>query len=279
VFRFAFAIFDVNVFLMSATRRTVLQLPPVLMGLAAPALARSPGGAMGRILAAGKLRAGVWLDSAPYGLRGEDGRPSGMEVAVALDIARSLGVTAELVPLDYAERVAAVALGHVDIACAVIIMTPDRLRRVAFAYPHGQITTVLAATGLRPIASLAELSGRRVVARYNAPLPAGRDVPRDVEPVVVLNYTDGLDLLLAGDAAAMILPEIALRRLALQHPEAQLYPLQALGVAPYAVAMPLGEPDLRQFINTWVFLREEDGTLASLHEAFLQSPRPSFPRL
>lgn len=266
---------------MSLARRALfgLTLPLACAGLAAPALARGPQGLMGRVMRRGTLRAGVWLDSRPFGFQTPDGQMTGMEVEVARDIARSLDVTAELVPLGFSDRVAAVALGHVDLCCATIIMTPARLRRVAFAHPHGVVVNLLVTTGLRPIASVAELSGRRVMGRSAAILAPNLQVPRDAETVVVDSYEEGLARLMAGDAAALVIPQPAFRTLALAHPEAQLHALRVMEEAPYAVALPLGEPDLRHFLNTWVFLREEDGTLATLHETFMAAPRPQVPRL
>jgi polar amino acid transport system substrate-binding protein len=104
-------------------------------------------------------------------------------------------------------------------------------------------------------------------------------LPADIESLVIEDYEDAVTMLLSGQAAALVLPITAFRRLSLAHPEAQLHLLRTLTEVPYATALPLGEPDLQQFLNTWVFMREDDGTLAALHEAFLEQPRPVVPRL
>lgn len=264
---------------MRFTRRAALGLPLAVAELAAPALARLPGGAMGRILARGRLRAGVWLDGGPYGHRAADGRPGGMEVEVARDIARALGVTLELVPIGASDRVPAVALGYVDIACAAVIITAERLRRIAFAHPHGVITTVLVTTSPRPAIVPGGLPPGAVLGREGVIAGLAGLLPRENDNVVVEDYEEALAWLRAGRAVALALPETAFRRLALQHPEAELHVLRVLSEQPYAVALPLGEPDLQRFLNAWVFLREDDGTLAQWHEAFFSSPRPNLPRL
>lgn len=230
---------------------------------------------MGRVLARGRLRAGVWLDGGPYGHRAPDGRPAGMEVEVARDIARSLGVTLDLVPVGAIDRVAAVALGYVDLACAVIIVTADRLRRVAFAHPHGVISTVLVTTRRGPAAP----ASGPILGREGVLAGVARLLPREKELMITDDYAEALALLRAGEAVSLALPMTAYRRLALQYPEVPLHVLRVLSEQPYAVAFPLGEPDLERFLNTWVFLREEDGSLARWHEAFLESPRPDIPRL
>lgn len=265
---------------MSLARRALIGLTLPLAGgaLAAPALARGPEGLMGRVLRRGELRIGVWLDSPPFGFRTADGGMSGMEVELARDIGRSLDVATDLVPLAFSDRVAAVTLGHVDLSCATIVTSPERLRRVAFAHPHGLVVNLLVSTGRRPIVNLSELAGRRVMGRSDAILAPGLDLPRDTERVVARDYAEALAALMAGEAAALLLPEPAFRTLALAHPEAQLYAARVMHQAPYAVALRHGEPDMLRFLNTWVFLREEDGTFAALHETFMAAPRPPLPR-
>lgn len=280
---------------MSLARRALfrltLPLPGALAGatlatpasatppLATPALAHGPQGLLGRVLRRGSLRVGVWLDSPPFGFRLPGGGMGGMEVELARDIARSLDVTAELIPLALSDRVAAVALGHVDLACATIIVSPERMRRVAFAHPHGLVLNLLVTTGLRPVVNMSELAGRRVMGRSDAIFAPGLDLPPDTERVIARNDAEALAALMAGQAAALLMPEPAFRDLGLAHPEAQLHGRRITDEAPYAVALPLGEPDLLRFLNTWVFLREEDGTFATLHETFMSAPRPPIARL
>ncbi|MBS7789714.1 transporter substrate-binding domain-containing protein [Roseococcus sp. SDR] len=255
---------------------------PALVGAAVPALharANPPGGALGRILARGRIRIGVWLEGGPYGFRRPDGTLSGMEVETARDIARFLGVTAELVPLPFSERFPMVQRGHVDIACALMLITPARLRQVAFAAPHGEFTTVLATTRHLQLTSLAELDGRRILTLSNDMLGDDPGLPPGVQFQFIASYDEAIALLHAEHAAAVVLGLNTFRRLALAHPEEELRILAPLGEFRYAVALPQGEPDLLRFLNTWVFLREQDETFASLYETFMGGPRPDVSRL
>jgi polar amino acid transport system substrate-binding protein len=225
------------------------------------------------------MRIGVWLEGGPYGFRQADGSLGGFEIEVARDIARSLGVEAQLVPLAYSQRFPMVAGGGVDMACALMLITPQRIRQVDFAAPHGEFTTVLATTRQHPMTSLADLSGQRIVTLSHDMLPNGTGLPVDAETQLIPNDEHALAMLRAGEAAAVVLGLTAFRRLALDYPGEQLRIVAPLGAFRYAVALRLGEPDLRRFLDTWAFLRDEDGTLASLHETFLGGPRPVVPRL
>ncbi len=260
-------------------RRALPLLSCAVAGMPGLATAALPGGALGRILASGRIRIGVWLDGGPYGFRQADGSPAGFEVEVGRDIARSLGVEAELVPLAFSQRFPMVAGGGVDIACALMLVTPQRLREVDFAAPHGEFTTILATTRQHPMTGLHELSGRRIVMLSNEMLGNDPGLPPGAETQLIPNDEQAVAMLRAGEAAAMVLGLTTFRRLALAHPEEELRILAPLGEFRYAVALRRGEPDLRRFLDTWVLLREEDGTLASLHEGFLGGPRPVIARL
>lgn len=264
---------------MAFARRALLALPSALAGLPAAAMARAPGGALGRILAEGRVRIGVAHDIPPYGLINEAGELIRLEVDLARDLARSLGVELELVPLPVGERIAAVALRHVDMAAAALIMSPGRLLRVAFTHAYGQVAMLLVTSALHPLSSVAELSGRRVLGMSDPLIAALPALPPDSILAVEAELTRGVAALAAGEAAALVVAAPTFRHLALQFPEAQLHPILTLSELPYAMAVPLGEPDLLRFLNTWVLLREEDGTLASLHETYLGGPVPDVQRL
>ncbi len=264
---------------MPLARRALFALASTLAGLPAMAVAHAPGGALGRILAEGRIRIGVVRDVPPYGLINEAGELTGLEVDLARDVARSLGVQLELVPLPFGDRIAAVALRHVDMAAALLIMSEARLLRVAFSHAYGQTSTLLVTSALHPISSAAELSGRRVLG-MSAPLIAALPaLPPDSIPAEEADPARAVAALVAGEAAALILAAPSFRHLALQFPEARLNPILTLSELPYAMAVPLGEPDFLRFLNTWVFLREEDGTLASLHEIYLGGPAAERQRL
>jgi polar amino acid transport system substrate-binding protein len=265
--------------MMLFARRALPVLAGVALAAAPPARANPPGGALGRILARGRIRIGVWLEGGPYGFRAPDGNFSGMEVETARDIARSLGVEAELIPLAFGQRFSMVIEGGVDIACALMFITPQRLREVAFAAPHGEFSTVLATTRHVQVTALRELSGRPILTLSNDMLGEDPGLPPDAEIRLIPNYDRAIAMLHAERAAAVVLGLNTFRRLALAYPEEELRILTPLAEFRYAVALPQGEPDLLRFLNTWVFLRDEDGTLATLHETFFGGPRPVVARL
>lgn len=263
---------------MQLARRALPLLAATALGWPGQARANPPGGALGRILAARRIRIGVWLEGGPYGFRQPDGTLSGMEVEVARDLARSLGVEAQLVPMPFSQRIAILRAGGVDVACALLLITPERVRQVAFAAPHGDFTTVLATTRHHPLTSLGELSGQRILTLSRAMMGDDPGLPLGAEIAVIADYEQAIPLL-RREAAAVVLDVPTFRRLALAHPEEELRILAPMAEFRYAVALPHGELDLMRFLNTWVLLRDEDGTFATLHETFFGSPREIVPRL
>src|SRR5215471_16954091 len=68
-----------------------------------------------RILTEGKLKAGVVVDYTPWGFRGATGEFMGMEPDMARDVAKTLGVAIEFVPVNSANRMQFLQQGQIDL--------------------------------------------------------------------------------------------------------------------------------------------------------------------
>jgi len=80
----------------------------------------------------GELIVGVKVDYPPFGTLGPDGRPQGMEIDMARELARRLGVGVRLVPVTSANRLQRLEEGTIDLVLATMGDTAER-RRVALA--------------------------------------------------------------------------------------------------------------------------------------------------
>src|SRR4051812_17587387 len=66
----------------------------------------------------GVLTAGVRTDLAPFGMLDQSGKTVGLDIAIAEEIARRLGVKLELVPVTGAARIPTLQAGKVDVVLA-----------------------------------------------------------------------------------------------------------------------------------------------------------------
>lgn len=133
--------------LATTTRRALLALAAVVGlggGVPAPASAQAPAAqpqaqasdTMQRILREGRLRVGVRADYRPWGFRNPSGEFEGMEIQMARDVARTLGVQPEFVPVVAANRMQFLAQGQIDLMIATMSDTAERRGIVGIVHPN-----------------------------------------------------------------------------------------------------------------------------------------------
>lgn len=88
------------------------------------------------IIASGTLRCAVVLDFPPMGSRDENNQPVGFDVDYCQDLAKALGVEAEIIETTFPERIPALMSGRVDVAVASTSDTLERAKTVGFTIPY-----------------------------------------------------------------------------------------------------------------------------------------------
>jgi polar amino acid transport system substrate-binding protein len=119
------------------TRLGVLAAAILLITLSACARAVECGAdTLCRIRSAGVLRIGTKDDYVPWSYRAPDGSFKGMEIDIGKRIADALGVRAEFVKVNSANRFEFLAQGQIDLMIASASDTVERRRIVAFVHPN-----------------------------------------------------------------------------------------------------------------------------------------------
>ena len=177
------------------TRRLVLAAAG--MAVAAPALLRSsPAFAItpDEIRKRGRVVIGIQGDNPPWGFVNTGGKQEGIDADIGELFAKELGVTAQFVPLEVANRIPALTSGRVDVLFATMAMFPDRAKAVQFSKPYVANQIVLLAPKTIEIKSNADM-GKVTVA-------VARGAAQDTE--VTRNAPPGTKILrLDGDAASI----------------------------------------------------------------------------
>ncbi|MBU3030753.1 transporter substrate-binding domain-containing protein [Paracoccus marinaquae] len=88
------------------------------------------------VISSGTLRCAVVLDFPPMGSRDADNNPQGFDVDYCNDLAKALGVEAEVVETTFPERIPALVSGQVDVAVASTSDTLERAKTVGFTIPY-----------------------------------------------------------------------------------------------------------------------------------------------
>uniref|UniRef100_UPI004053F2A2 ABC transporter substrate-binding protein n=1 Tax=Pseudomonas sp. G.S.17 TaxID=3137451 RepID=UPI004053F2A2 len=114
------------------------------------------------IIDSGKLRCAVTLDFPPMGMRDEKNVPVGFDVDYCNDLAKVLGVTAEIVETPFPDRIPALVSGRADIIVASTSDTLERAKTVAMSIPYFAFSMVVLTREDTKIEKYEDLKGKPV---------------------------------------------------------------------------------------------------------------------
>ena len=89
-----------------------------------------------RVMDRGKVVVGVKADYKPWGFKNTDGEIVGMEIDMAKDVAKTLGVELETVAVQSSNRMQFLEQGKIDIMIATMSDRPDRREIVGIVGPN-----------------------------------------------------------------------------------------------------------------------------------------------
>jgi len=139
------------------------------IGVAGSAHAAAKGNArFQQVLERGKVVVGVKADYKPWGFRDPSGALVGMEVDMAKDVASTLGVELELVPVQSSNRMQFLQQGKIDLMIATMSDRSDRRKVVGIVDPNYYTsgTNVLARKGA--VKKWSDLKGKPVCGKQGA---------------------------------------------------------------------------------------------------------------
>jgi polar amino acid transport system substrate-binding protein len=118
----------------------------------------------------GKVTIGVLTGIPPYDTVDASGKTAGFLVDLANDVAKNLGVKAEIVPVNNASRAAALESGRVDMLIAHMTATPERAKTFLMTNPYGAYEMRFVARKDMPLKKLEDLANKRVSGSTMMPL-------------------------------------------------------------------------------------------------------------
>lgn len=238
------------------------------------------GSTMARIAEEGTITIGTKFDQPLFGLQGPDGVPVGFDVSIGQLIADELGVEAEFVEAQSAQRETLIENGSVDIVVATYTINDDRKELIDFAGPYyvaGQ--SLMVAADNTDITGPDDLAGKKVCsADGSTPAQNIRDNYPDAELVTYGAYTDCLDPLLSGQVDAVTTDNVILAGYVNESPDDFKLVGDQFTEEPYGIGLKKGDDDFRTFINDTLEAAYEDGRWQEAWEdtagAVLDTPEP-----
>ncbi len=179
----------------------------MLLSLAS-ALAETAGGTrLKSIKESGKLIVATSPDWPPYEFKDLEGNYVGADISLAQFIADKMGVELEILELDFAAVLAAVAAGKADLAIAGLTVVEERRESMEFSdfyYTEGEQVIVILKENAETLKTFADFTGKTVAAQNatlqqelvekqlpNAKLELITDV-KDAVMMVLAKKVDGL---------------------------------------------------------------------------------------
>ena len=166
---------------MTTSRRL---LPLALLSIAALASASAQAqGALDQIMKSKTIKIAVPTDYPPYGFVGPDMQPQGLDVDTARLIAKKLGVKAELVPVNSANRIPYLQTGKADLVISTLGKNAEREKVIDFTSAYAPFFQAVFAPKGMAMKSFADLGGKTVAVTRGAmeDQELGKVAPADVQ--------------------------------------------------------------------------------------------------
>jgi len=255
--------------------RAILVAVSVLL-LVHPASAEST---LDNILSAKKIRVAIDVANPPFGVLDKDGQPDGSDVAVARQLAKDLGAEIEFVQVPSTGRIPALLAGRADVTVASISVTTDRAKAVMYCNPNGALSITIFAPQSVKIKTPADLVGKRVgitrATLEEATVP--KMAPEGTKIVWFDDLASTVQALLSGQVDAAAMTAFAEKTVADSNPGKHLENKLLVTTAFYGPIVRPGDFELRQWINTWIFINTQNGTLATIYKKYTGIDLPPLP--
>lgn len=247
-------------------------------GIAALAATAMSGGAaadaIDEIKKRGKLIVGVKADYAPYGYLDSSGKIVGLEPDLAQDVADTLGVGLELVPVVSSNRMQFLEQGKIDVMIATMTDTAERRGVVDIIDPnhYSSGTNILTKADF---AKWEDLSGAPVCGIQGAFYNRKTSEEFGAEIVAFKGTAEALTALKQNRCVAFVYDDaFIVSRLAEAEWADWKMPLPTIDDAPWGVAVRKGEPALAALMSGMVVKWHLSGRIIELEKKYGLAPTP-----
>ncbi|WP_262268800.1 transporter substrate-binding domain-containing protein [Microvirga yunnanensis] len=260
--------------------RGIMKSLLALTAFAIVGLSTIPGEAqtVDEIIKRGKVVIAIDTTVPPYGMLDTNNQPTGIDVEVANLIGKNLKVPVEFVTVNSPGRIPALLSNRVDMVVAIFSITAERALQVSFSIPYAGQSAVLIAPKTSSIKGPDDLKTLKVGVTRGA-LEDGALTQMNPAGMNLLRFDDGPSVaqaMLSGQIDAMgggDYGEIYLRKGAKGEEYEQKFPLRA---AHFGIGIRRGNPDLLQWLNTFVYQIKNSGELDAISRKF-RNGQPMIP--
>ena len=232
-----------------------------------------------KILKEKRIRVAIDVGNPPFGVLDKDGQPDGSDVAVARQMAKDMGAEIEFVQVPSTGRIPALLAGRADVTIASISVTTDRAKAVMYCNPDGALSIVIFGPQSVAVKTPADLVGKRVgitrATLEEATVP--KMAPQGTEIVWFDEIGATIQALLSGQVDVVAMTSFAGKAVADGNPDKKIETKLNVTTAFYAPIVRHDDFELRQWINTWIFINTQNGMLAAIYKKYTGLDLPPLP--
>jgi polar amino acid transport system substrate-binding protein len=234
--------------------------------------------ALDRILSAKKIVIAVQNDVTPYSLLDANNELDGLDIEVARQIGKDLGVDVEFVVVTGANRIPALVTNQADLTIATLTLSPQRAAVVSMSTPYTAVAHVVVGPKDKTITNWDDMKDVKIGVprgsfqdQYISLYVGGDNIQRFEDDATTFQA------LASGQVEATAFGITVANSVLEKNPELNLeIKFQAAMTYP-TIGTRHADVDLRHWVDTWIFYHKGDGFLQSLHKKWLNIDMPELP--
>ncbi|MGA1279107.1 MAG: substrate-binding periplasmic protein, partial [Candidatus Nanopelagicaceae bacterium] len=235
---------------------------------AEPPVARADGDSLlQKIISSKKIRFGIDLGFPPLQYKTANGTPTGYIVDLSTMLAQSLGATIEWVEVPFANLFAQQAAGRFDMSGLSATIRPDRAQRVLFAgapsFVESNVVLLKPGSSIKRLTQL-NSSNVTIAVVVGSSQEAAAKILYPRATLKRLTNQEALADVAAGRSDCMIVGEFSVAGAIKANPNVKVLKGDPVFVDENSYFMPLGEYDLKHYVDTWLRYQTSHNELGAL---------------
>ncbi|WP_342363149.1 transporter substrate-binding domain-containing protein [Terrarubrum flagellatum] len=226
----------------------------------------------------GKVIIGIQGDNPPWGFVNSTGKQEGLDADIGELYAKELGVQAQFMPLEVANRIPALTSGRVDVLFATMAMLPERAKAVQYSKPYVANQIVLVAPKNVEIKTNADMAKVSIAVARAATQDS--EVTKYAPPGTNIlrfdNDAASIQAVLSGQAQAVGGNIFYMRRF--EEAKPGVYEEKLVFTSIYNGACTrLGEKEINASLNAFIDKIKASGDLKKITDKWMQAAQPPMP--
>lgn len=223
-----------------------------------------------------ELRVGMDLGYPPFEMLDVAGRPDGVSVRMAEELAKKLGRPLKIVPMDFSGLIPALQTGHIDLIVSSMTANEERSRSIHFSESYAFTGLAMLTAKDARLTGVDDLKRRDAVVSVKAATTGETWARQHLPEARLVVFEDAAACVMEvaqGRADAFLYDQLSIFRHARENPDTTKALLNPFVEEQWAIGVAKGNEDLLEEVNG--FLREfrkADG-FAALGERYLRDEK------